>query len=78
MTGPVDDLITAELLPGKYREVVDQYWQPLATFIARAATRRRPLIVGINGAQGSGKSTVCRFLEILLRFLHELSAEVMG
>mgnify|MGYP001470693550 CR=1 FL=1 len=27
---------------------------------------KRPLVVGINGAQGSGKTTVCRFLEVLL------------
>src|SRR5690606_24845453 len=26
----------------------------------------RPLIVGINGSQGSGKTTLCRFLEALL------------
>jgi D-glycerate 3-kinase len=25
-----------------------------------------PLVVGINGAQGSGKSTMCKFLEVLL------------
>jgi len=67
MTGPVADLIAAERLPETYPEVVAQYWQPLATYIARAATGCRPLIVGINGAQGSGKSTVCRFLELLLR-----------
>ncbi|QZH76482.1 MAG: kinase [Erythrobacter sp.] len=47
--------------------MVEQHWQPLATQIARNATSRSPLIVGINGAQGSGKTTVCRFLEVLLR-----------
>ncbi len=67
MSDAVDDLITAERLPETYRTVVDQFWQPLATRIARDATARRPLIVGINGAQGSGKTTVCRFLEVLLR-----------
>jgi D-glycerate 3-kinase len=61
-----DDLIAAHGLPASYREVVEQYWQPLATAIARRATGRQPLIVGINGAQGSGKSTVCAFLEVLL------------
>ncbi|WP_137681414.1 kinase [Aurantiacibacter suaedae] len=66
MSDPVAELIAAERLPEDYREVVEQFWQPLAQRIAREATRRKPLIVGVNGAQGSGKSTLCRFLEVLL------------
>lgn len=66
MSDAVAALIAAEGLPADYREVVEQHWQPLATRIAREATSRAPLIVGINGAQGSGKSTVCKFLEVLL------------
>ena len=67
MNDKVAALIAAERLPDDYREVVDRFWQPLADRIAREATTRKPLIVGINGAQGSGKSTLCRFLELLLR-----------
>lgn len=59
-------LIEAERLPGDYIAVVEEYWRPLAREIARRAESRRPLVVGINGAQGSGKSTLCRFLEVLL------------
>ncbi len=62
----IDQLIADHALPPSYRAVVEQYWQPLATAIARKAVARKPLIVGINGAQGSGKSTVCAFLEVLL------------
>lgn len=67
MTDPIDTLIAQEHLPLSYREVVDQFWRPLANRIAREAATRGPLIVGVNGAQGSGKSTLCRFLEILLK-----------
>lgn len=67
MTDPIDQLIAAERLPADYRAVVEGHWKPLATTIARKATSRNPLIVGINGAQGSGKTTVCRFLEVLLK-----------
>ena len=66
-TNTVQKLIGKEGLPADYCEVVDQYWTPLATAIARKAASRKPLIVGINGAQGSGKSTVCAFLEVLLK-----------
>ena len=64
---PIGELIAEERLPESYREVVSEFWQPLANRIGREAATRKPLIVGINGAQGSGKSTVCRFLESLLR-----------
>ncbi len=63
---PIDALIAAHHLPASYAGVVADYWQPLANAIARQATRHKPLIVGINGAQGSGKSTACAFLEVLL------------
>jgi D-glycerate 3-kinase len=66
MSDPVADLITAEGLPESYADVVEQHWKPLATRIARFPATRAPLIVGINGAQGSGKSTLCKFLELLL------------
>lgn len=59
-------LIEAERLPADYAEVVEEYWRPLAGEIAQQKSGKRPLLVGINGAQGSGKSTVCRFLEVLL------------
>lgn len=62
----IDQLIAAHALPPTYRTVVAQFWQPLANIIARKAVSNKPLIVGINGAQGSGKSTVCAFLEELL------------
>jgi D-glycerate 3-kinase len=68
-------LITAEALPEDYRKVVEQHWRPLAADLARRTGAKRPLIVGINGAQGSGKSTSCRFLELLLaeRDLHAVA-----
>lgn len=59
-------LIEAEGLPAGYLQVVERHWRPLAARIAAECRRRRPLLVGINGAQGSGKTTLCRFLEPLL------------
>ena len=63
----IGELIEREDLPADYAAVVEDYWQPLATAIARCAANRTPLVVGINGAQGSGKSTLCLFLEALLK-----------
>jgi D-glycerate 3-kinase len=62
-------LIEAEGLPADYRAIVDRYWRPLSEKIAERRADNpgdMPLIVGINGAQGSGKTTLCKFLEVLL------------
>ena len=67
MSDAIDNLIAREKLPASYREVVEEHWKPLATQIARRAVSHKPLIVGINGAQGTGKSTLCFCLEILLK-----------
>lgn len=60
----IEALIAEEKLPSDYSGIVEAYWQPLADRIATET--KRPLVVGINGAQGSGKSTLCLFLEQLL------------
>ncbi len=65
MSSAIERLIEAEALPAGYREIVDRFWRPLSEDIAERYDGR-PLIVGINGAQGSGKSTLCKVLEVLL------------
>lgn len=66
MTDPTNALIAAEALPNGYHTVAERFWRPLARFIAERTRVRKPLLVGINGAQGSGKSTLCRFLNLYL------------
>jgi D-glycerate 3-kinase len=65
MSSAVERLIEAEGLPADYRDNVVEYWRPLSEEIADRY-EGRPLIVGVNGGQGSGKSTLCKFLEVLL------------
>lgn len=66
MSTAIDKLIVSEGLPADYREVVERHWRPLADQIADLWFDKRPRLVAINGAQGSGKTTLCRFLETLL------------
>jgi D-glycerate 3-kinase len=69
MSTAIERLIEAEGLPAEYREIAERYWRPLSEDIAERYAENpggKPLIVGINGAQGSGKSTLCKFLEVLL------------
>ena len=66
MSTAIDKLILTEGLPVDYRQVVERHWRPLADQIADLWFDKRPRLIAINGAQGSGKTTLCRFLETLL------------
>jgi len=65
MSTALRQLIEAEGLPGDYLEVAERYWRPLSEDIAERAMDGS-VVVGINGAQGAGKSTLCKFLEVLM------------
>ena len=53
-------------LPESLSEQLTSIYQPLAEFIIRSGQRLNHRVIGINGSQGSGKSTLCRVLEWLL------------
>jgi D-glycerate 3-kinase len=75
----IESLIAAERLPADYAAIVDHWWRPLAAAIAaKREALSRPLLIGINGAQGTGKSTLCLFLETLLRDDYGLHAATLS
>ncbi len=75
----IDRLIAAEALPAGFAATVARYHHPLAEQIH--AWRRQvtgPLVVGINGAQGTGKSTLSAFLRLLLEEQHHLDVVTLS
>jgi len=63
----VDTLIRSQALPAAYRQMVDRIHRPVAERIAEVRrTRGRPIVAGLCGSQGSGKSTMALFLRTLL------------
>jgi len=63
----LDTLIRSQALPASYRHMVDRIHRPAADRIAE--TRRalgRPIVAGLCGSQGSGKSTMALFLKAQL------------
>lgn len=71
----IDALCSAEQLPESYAATVFYYVAPLAERInALHVILRRPIVIGINGAQGSGKTTLTLFLANWLQ--HELGLSV--
>ena len=58
-------LIQQERLPADFTTTVDRYYRPLAERVA-GWSQNQPIVLGINGGQGTGKSTMAAFLKELL------------
>ena len=59
----VDRLVQAHELPADYAEIAQDFVLPLVKRVMRVREiSGRPVIVGINGAQGAGKTTFALFL----------------
>ncbi|MFK5984879.1 MAG: hypothetical protein QM479_05595, partial [Pseudomonadota bacterium] len=59
-------LILKQQLPKSYKEDIEKYFIPIVKAINQLSIQQDFSIIGVNGAQGSGKSTCCLFLKTLL------------
>lgn len=58
------EFLDTHRLPANYAVDIEKHFLPLAKKLADRRPPSRPLIVGINGAQGTGKSTLADFLNL--------------
>lgn len=56
-------------LPSAFRKTAVEYYLPLAGKLPSLRAADGPLLLGINGAQGTGKSTLADFLEMAAHHL---------
>jgi D-glycerate 3-kinase len=62
----IGEFIAQHRLPDKFRDLIELHYLPLASWLESQRQPRKPLFVGINGAQGTGKSTLADFLRLAL------------
>ncbi|MCG7201573.1 hypothetical protein MD273_17685 [Marinobacter pelagius] len=71
LNSTIENLINQEGLPSSYGDTVEQTILPLARRILELRQGLgRPVIIGIHGAQGTGKSTLTLFLKEILSRHH--------
>ena len=59
----LSDFVARHRLPAAFRKTADKFYLPLAETLPLLRSISGPLLLGINGAQGTGKSTLADFLE---------------
>lgn len=65
--------LTAHHLPNSYADTAQMWFIPLCEqLLKHQKSAKKPFIVGINGCQGSGKSTLTSFIETFLKSEHDM------
>ena len=62
----LNNLITQLALPDDFINYIPQYFEPIAANIHQLTQQGDTPVIGINGTQGSGKSTAAVILQLLL------------
>lgn len=66
-------------LPVEFQQTITQYYQPLADAIFDQHSKKsNTYFVGINGCQGSGKSTLTDYLASYLRTKYQVNVVIMS
>ena len=60
------EFIAEHRLPEQFGDLIDTDYSPLARWLRQQHAPNETLFVGINGAQGTGKSTLAAFLRLAL------------
>ena len=71
----LDEFLARHRLPSSFANVVDEFYVPLARWLCARMTESGPgtFVLGINGAQGTGKTTLSNFLSEFLRHDYDMS-----
>ncbi len=73
LTAALQEFLAREQLPDSYAIDAQRWFQPLAEqILLRQKQQTNPFIVGVQGAQGTGKSTLAALLAMLLQQQHGL------
>jgi len=62
----LEQFVAEHRLPDAFLRTATKFYEPLAAWLRRRVDRKSPFLLGINGAQGTGKSTLADYLALAL------------
>lgn len=74
----LSEFLVKHKLPEAFRAIAQNYYLPFAHELPALRRQSLPLLLGINGAQGTGKSTFADFLSFALSTLHNWNVAVLS
>lgn len=75
----IQEFINTHKLDNSFKSTALNWFTPVAELLYDHQVRaNRPLIIGVNGSQGSGKSTLTAFIKEYLTQLHKLNVAVIS
>lgn len=74
----MSDFLSRHRLADEFRHVAREHFLPLAERLPKLVSAGRPLLLGINGAQGTGKSTLGDFLQLATESLFQWNVAVLS
>ena len=77
-TRSLDEFIADRRLPGSFRATAAGCYDAVARWVAERLRRDAPFLLGINGAQGTGKSTLAAYLSLAIGELGKHSVAVLS
>ncbi len=72
------DFCASRRLPAAFEATARQFYEPLVQGMGSIGSAGVPYLVGINGAQGTGKSTLAEFIEMAAAELHGWRCAVLS
>jgi D-glycerate 3-kinase len=62
----LEQFIAEHRLPDTFHRTATKFYEPLAAWLRRRIDQKSPFLLGINGAQGTGKSTLADYLALAI------------
>ena len=76
--GDLDRFLQLHKLPESFRRTAEEYYLPVADWLTACCKSGETFLLGINGAQGTGKSTLADFIKIALESSGEKTVAVLS
>lgn len=74
----LEDFISRHRLPDDFHSLIREHYAPLTQWLITKHRKKKTLLIGISGAQGTGKSTLADYLQCSLTYNEKWHVAVLS